>query len=57
MNKEIYDLELHETVSVSGNVEVMRVHDGFLYTTRIEYLECATSVFVPFNETKEITRG
>ena len=44
MDKDLYELKLHEEMIIDGETSVMRVPGGWIYTFR---LYTATSVFVP----------
>lgn len=63
MKKSIYDLKLHETISLSecGFTNVKRVPNGWIYTTqftpseldgrrRIYYDPVINSIFVPYHK-------
>ena len=53
-NRTIYDLKLHETVTItSTGIRVMRVPSGWLYTSKIEGQPMPLQTFVPYCE-KEI---
>lgn len=64
--KTIYDLAMHETMLVLGNIdgvketekkiEVTRVPGGWIYAFEFPGFRQAPTVFVPFVEEKKITK-
>lgn len=53
--KTIYDMRLHETLSLSRYLEVTRVPGGWVYELYDPCSEATTAVFVPFdNEFQEV---
>ena len=48
MDKDIYDLELHETTNIGMFTEVLRVPGGWIYT--ISSGITTSSVFIPYSQ-------
>ena len=54
MGKSIYNMKLHETITIDTFLDILRVPGGWIYFTYHEngstgILDTTTSTFVPFN--------
>lgn len=53
MRKDIYNMELHETLEIDNGVVILRVAGGWIYEYYEEqhsHKEIKEMVFVPFND-------
>lgn len=54
--KTIYELKMHENITIPGDIRVTRVPGGWIYEFRKPHVNILEVVFVPYNNEFQTVR-